>query len=239
MTAPARRIGILGGTFDPIHRGHVDIGDAAKAALDLPGVQIITAHVPPHRPPPEASSYHRFAMVALTTIDRPAWRASDVELRHETPSYTSRTLRELHGRGYEPIELCFVIGADAFADIASWRDYPEILQAAHFVVVSRPRFPAAALVERVPHLADRMVQRPGDLVGSRAPGIFLLDAATPDVSSTAIRSRLATGAPIDGMVPPRLQQHIDQHGLYRSTTPERRATKAGARAPAGRRHGRD
>src|SRR2546430_5039322 len=155
-------------------------------------------------------------MVARTTIERPAWRASDVELRHETPSYTSRTLRELHSRGYEPIELCFVIGADAFADIASWRDYPEILQAAHFVVVSRPRFPAAALVEPLPHPADRMVRRPGDLVGSRAPVIFLLDAATADVSSTAIRSRLATGAPIDRMVPPPVQQHLEMHGLLPS-----------------------
>ena len=85
MHHAARRVGILGGTFDPIHRGHVDIGDAAQAALGLTEVHVVTSHVPPHRPPPETSLYHRFAMVALTTAERPAWRASDLELRHEAP----------------------------------------------------------------------------------------------------------------------------------------------------------
>src|SRR5262249_24958849 len=152
----ARRVGILGGTFDPIHRGHVDIGDAAQAVLGLTELHVVTAHFPPHRPPPETSSYHRFAMVALTTIERPAWRASDLELRHEAPSYTSRTLHRFHDRGYAATQLFFVIGCDAFAEIAVWRDYPDILELAHFVVVSRPNFPAASLRERLPQLAGRM-----------------------------------------------------------------------------------
>ena len=157
MAGPARRIGILGGTFDPIHCGHVDIGDAAQRALELHEVHVVTSHLPPHRPAPEASAYHRFAMVALAAGDQPAWRASDVELRHESPSYTSRTLHKFHDRGYEPTQLHFVIGADAFAEIASWRDFPNILEAAHFVVVSRPQFPATTLAERLPRLARRMV----------------------------------------------------------------------------------
>jgi len=239
MVAAARRIGILGGTFDPIHRGHVDIGDAAQSALDLTEMHVVTSHLPPHRAQPETSSYHRFAMVALTTIERPTWRASDLELRHEAPSYTSRTLHKFHDRGYEATELCFVIGADAFAEIATWRDYPNILEAAHFVVVSRPRFPAPALVEQLPRLAGRMVPQASDLFASEVPVIFLIDARTADVSSTAIRSRLATGARIDGMVPPRVQQHIEQHGLYRSMTPGRRAMDADAQSPAGRLHGQD
>ena len=239
MAGAARRIGILGGTFDPIHCGHVDIGDAAQRALELHEVHVVTSHLPPHRPAPEASAYHRFAMVALAAGDQPAWRASDVELQHESPSYTSRTLREFHGRGFDPIELCFVIGADAFADIASWRDYPGILEAAHFVVVSRPGSAAPSLLDRLPRLAHRMVRRAADLLASAAPVIFLLDAPTADVSSTAIRSRLAAGEPIDGMVPPRVQQHIERHGLYRSMTPGRRAPDAAAHAPAGRLHGQD
>ena len=239
MTAAARRVGILGGTFDPIHRGHVDIGDAAQAALDLTEVHVVASHIPPHRPAPETSAYHRFAMVALTTIERPTWRASDLEVRQEAPSYTSRTLQKFHDRGYEPTELYFLIGADAFADIASWRDYPNILEAAHFVVVSRPHFPASALVERLPRLAGRMVPRADDRPASDVPVIFLIDAQTADVSSTAIRGCLATGSPIDGMVPPRVQQHIERHGLYKSMTPGRRARDAGAEAPAGRLHGQD
>jgi nicotinate-nucleotide adenylyltransferase len=234
-----RRVGILGGTFDPIHRGHVDIGDAAQAALGLTELHVVTSHLPPHRPPPETSSYHRFAMVALTAAERPAWRASDLELRHETPSYTSRTLHKFHDRGYEPTQLHFVIGADAFAEIASWRDYPNILEAAHFVVVSRPHFPATMLAERLPRLAGRMVTESREVLASDVPLIFLIDTVTADVSSTAIRSRLATGAAIDGMVPRPVQQHIEQHGLYTSATPGRRALDAVSMPAAGRLHGQD
>ncbi|HKB11163.1 MAG TPA: nicotinate-nucleotide adenylyltransferase, partial [Vicinamibacterales bacterium] len=214
-------------------------GDAAQAVLGLTELHVVTAHFPPHRPPPETSSYHRFAMVALTTIERPAWRASDLELRHESPSYTSRTLHKFHDRGYQPTQLFFVIGSDAFADIATWRDYPTLLESAHFAVVSRPHLPAAAVVERLPGLAGRMVTEIDQALSSTVPLIFLIDAPTADVSSTAIRSRLATGAPIDGMVAPRVQQHIEQHGLYRSMTPGRRAIDADAQASAGRLHGQD
>src|SRR5262249_54145971 len=203
----ARRVGILGGTFDPIHRGHVDIGDAAQAVLGLTELHVVTAHFPPHRPPPETSSYHRFAMVALSTLERPMWRASDLELRHEPPSYTSRTLHKFHDRGYSPTQLFFVIGADAFAEIPTWRDFPDILESAQFAVVSRPQFRAAALIDRLPRLANRMVTEPRRALTSDAPMIFLIDAPTADVSSTAIRSRLATGGSIAGMVPVRVQQH--------------------------------
>jgi len=239
MPHAERRVGILGGTFDPIHCGHLDIGDAAQAAFRLTEMHVVTSHFPPHRPPPETSSYHRFAMVALTTAERPTWRASDLELRHESPSYTARTLHKFHDRGYDPTQLYFVIGADAFAEIGTWRDYPNILESAHFVVVSRPRFEAASLAERLPRLAARMVTDAAQALSSEVPVIFLLDAPTADVSSTAIRSRLATGAAIDGMVPARVQQHIEQHGLYRSMTPGRRVTDADAQPPAGRLHGED
>jgi nicotinate-nucleotide adenylyltransferase len=239
MVAAARRVGILGGTFDPIHRGHVDIGAAAEASLALTELHVVTSHTPPHRPAPETSSFHRFAMVALTTSERPTWRASDLELRHEPPSYTARTLQKFHDRGYAPTQLFFVIGADAFADIAAWRDFPKILESAHFVVVSRPGFPAPALIGQLPRLAGRMGTDASRVLASAVPVIFLIDAPTADVSSTAIRHRLAAGAPIDGMVPARVQQHIEQHGLYRSKTPGRRALDAGAPAPAGRLHGQD
>jgi len=239
MHRSARRVGILGGTFDPIHCGHIDVGEAAHAALELTELHLVTSHVPPHRPPPETSSYHRFAMVALSTLERPTWRASDLELRHEPPSFTSRTLHKFHDRGYGPTQLFFVIGADAFAEIQMWRDFPEILGSAHFVVVSRPRFPAPTMIERLPGLASRMVIEPRTAMNSDVPVIFLIDAPTADVSSTAIRSRLAAGGSIAGMVPVRVQQHIEQHGLYRSSTPGRRAMDRTAPPSAGRLHGQD
>jgi nicotinate-nucleotide adenylyltransferase len=237
MHSPPRRLGILGGTFDPFHVGHVDVADAAHTVLGLTEVVVVTSNVPPHRPQPAASAYHRFAMVALAVQDRPDWRASDVELRFDAPSYTSRTLTRFHDRGYDPIQLFFVIGADAFADIASWKDYPNILESAHFVVVSRPGFPAKEMPERLPQLSARMATQPIEALNSAIPLIILIDAPTGDVSSTAIRSRLADGKSIAGLVPARVQQHIEQHGLYSSMTPGRRASDARETPQAGRLHG--
>src|SRR5438270_510618 len=116
----ARRIGILGGTFDPIHCGHLDVADAAHAALGLEAVIVITSNIPPHRAQPQASAYHRFAMTAIAVSHRAGWKADDLELLVGAPSYTSGTLDRLHARGYAPAELFFIIGADAFAEIESW-----------------------------------------------------------------------------------------------------------------------
>jgi nicotinate-nucleotide adenylyltransferase len=218
MDFAARRIGILGGTFDPIHRGHIDAADAAVAQLKLTRLFVVTSNVPPHRAQPVASAYHRFAMVSLAVVDRPDWRAADLELRHDAPSFTSRTLGLFHERGCVSSELFFVIGADAFADIETWRDYPRILDAAHFAVVSRPGFSVAELPRRLPRLADRMVHPPLDEVTQLDPSIILIEAQTTDVSSTAIRQHLATGRPIDGLVPPLVAQHLEHHGLYSSMT---------------------
>jgi nicotinate-nucleotide adenylyltransferase len=239
MTTAARRIGILGGTFDPIHWGHLDIGDVAVSELKLSRLFVITSNVPPHRPQPLASAYHRFAMVSLAILDRPDWRAADLELRHEAPSFTSRTLDLFHERGYLSSELFFVIGADAFAEIASWRDYPRILDAAHFAVVSRPGFSVKDLPRRLPRLADRMARPPIDEVAQIDPLIILLDAPTANVSSTAIRQQLADGETISGLVPPHVQQHIEHHGLYSSPVPDRRQADAPQVPAAGRLHGED
>ena len=239
MKTAARRIGILGGTFDPLHWGHLDVGDVAASELTLTRLFVITSNVPPHRPQPLASSYHRFAMVSLAVLDRPDWRAADLELRHDAPSFTSRTLDLFHERGYLSSELFFVIGADAFAEIASWRDYPRILDAAHVAVVSRPGFSVTELPRRLPSLANRMARPPIDAISQIDPLIILIDAPTADVSSTAIRQRLADGESIAGLVPPHVQQHIEHHGLYSSMTPGRRRSDAPRIPAAGRLHGKD
>jgi nicotinate-nucleotide adenylyltransferase len=226
VASKPRRIGILGGTFDPFHCGHLDIGNAAALALDLARVYVITSNVPPHRTQPVASCFHRFAMVAMAIAGRPGWRASDLELRTNAPSYTSMTLKKFHERQYAPCELFFVIGADAFAEIGTWRDYPRILDDAHFAVVSRPGFAASLLPQRLPTLADRMVRPPVDAISQIDPLIILIDSLTADVSSTAIRQLRSEGGSIAGLVPPAVQQHIEQHGLYTAPIPGRRRSDA-------------
>src|SRR3954452_14280872 len=102
-----RRIGLLGGTFDPIHLGHIELAALAQTTLGLTEVLLIPANVPPHRTKPLTSSFHRFAMTALAVAGRPGWCASDVELRHEAPSYTTTTLVRFHQQGYLARELFF------------------------------------------------------------------------------------------------------------------------------------
>ena len=230
-----RRVGILGGTFDPIHCGHLDLGDAAHLALRLTSLLVIPAHIPPHRPRPSASAFHRFAMTAIAVSGRTGWQASDLELSRPAFSYTEATLSHLHQEGFEPSELFFIVGADAFADIRSWKDYPHILDGAHFAVVSRPGFPAYTLRERLQELATRM-KTPAD-VSDPGVSIFLIDAATADVSSTAIRQRRQHGQPISGLVPRGVEQHIEQHGLYLSITPGEPHESRLANPAAGRLHG--
>jgi nicotinate-nucleotide adenylyltransferase len=233
-----RRIGILGGTFDPIHCGHIDLGRAAEQALRLAPLFVITANIPPHRPQAVASGYHRFAMSAMAVAGIDTWRASDLELEAGAQSFTIDTLARFHGEGYRPNELVFVIGTDAFLEIESWKNYPAILDAAHFAVVSRPRVPVALVADRLPGLAARMRRPPFDLA-TDAPSIFLIDARTTDASSTAIRDRVAAGESIEGLVPPSVRQHIAQHGLYASTGADTRGTDTLHTHAAGRLHGQD
>ena len=233
----SRRVGILGGTFDPIHVGHLDLGQAAETALSLTRVFVVPAHIPPHRSEPSASSYHRFAMVALSLAGRGRWQGLDVELRSQLPSYTTDTLRHFHEWGFAPSELFFLTGADAFLEIATWKDYPGILSRANFAVVSRPGCSAAELPRRLPALASRMKQAPFEQHQADAPVIFLIDAATADVSATAIRRRRAEGQSIAGLVVPAVQQHIEQHDLYAPEIPGRRAQENVPSPAAGRLHG--
>ena len=234
-----RRIGIMGGTFDPVHWGHLEAAFAAETALKLQRLLLVTARVPPHREPPQASSYHRFAMAALAVAGRSGWRATDLELRHDAQSYTADTLRMFHDRGYAASELYFIIGADAFAEIQSWKDYPQVLEYAHFAVVSRPGHPVGDLPHRLPLLAERMVAPPLDAISNIDTMIVLLDAPTSSVSATEVRERRARGESIAGLVPDPIRKHIEQHGLYSSPTPGRRASDSESAALSGGMHGED
>jgi len=209
------RQGLLGGTFDPIHFGHLDAAQAAHTALALDGVLVIPAHDPPHRQhDPHSSGFHRFAMVSLAIDGQPWMRASDRELCRPGTSYTIDTLHAMHADGWQASQLFFILGGDAFAEIASWHSYPEVLDASNFVVISRPGTAVDAAIARVPALRTR-VQRPGPPV-SDAPktGIFLINADTRDVSSTQIRARLAADERIDDLVPAAVARHILAHHLY-------------------------
>jgi nicotinate-nucleotide adenylyltransferase len=208
------RIGLLGGTFDPVHVGHLDVARAARDRAGLDAVWLVPARTPPHRHQPHASAAHRFAMVALAVASEAGLLASDLEMEAEGPSYTAHTLDRLASRGHDLAGVSFVIGADAFRDIRTWRDYPQVLDRCDFVVVSRPGVSARGLPEALPELVPRMVHLPCER--PPRPGILLVDAPTSPVSSTDVRGALARGAPLEDLVPPAVRHHIVRHGLYRN-----------------------
>jgi nicotinate-nucleotide adenylyltransferase len=219
----AARIGVLGGTLDPIHLGHIDAALAAREALRLDAVIIIPAHVPPHRSRPATSPFHRFAMAALAVSGVDGLSVSDMELMAPGPSYTADTLLRFHEeRGTKPSQTFFITGADAFAEIETWSRYPDVLDMANFVVVSRPGMSLATLRARLPALRDRMrlplSTRSTATMPPSGTIVFLVDAPTADVSSTDIRRRIAEGVPLAGLVPPAVEHHIRQHGLYQQGT---------------------
>jgi nicotinate-nucleotide adenylyltransferase len=211
------RLGILGGTFDPIHDGHLDAADAARRALKLDQVWFIPTCDPPHRPAdPVASGFHRFALVALAIQDDDALLVSDMELRREGRSYTADTLRALAHDGWLPSQLFFILGTDAFAEIATWREFPAVLDAANFVVIARPGTMLDAAAARVPALRGRLRPPSTETSGALGTSIFLVEAQTRDVSSSTIRARLAARQPIDDLVPAAVERHIVTHHLYES-----------------------
>jgi len=137
-----------------------------------------------------------------------------VELSRSGHSYTADTLRALHASGWTPSQLFFILGADAFAEIATWREFPNVLDGAHFVVISRPGTPLSSAAERTPALAGRIQQAEAGLQEDGRTRVILLEARTRDVSSTAIRARLAARQPIADLVPPSVARHIIRHQLY-------------------------
>ena len=204
MPNPAR-IGILGGTFDPIHLGHLDAASAAQRALSLDCVLLLPSRTPPHRSAePRASVFHRFAMAALAAAAR-GMLVSDLEVGRDGPSYTALTLEALHREGFTREQLFFITGSDAFAEVATWYDYPRILQLANFAVVSRPgaRRPAELIPKPQSPIPD-----------STRPTVCSVEADTLDVSSTDIRRRVGAGESIDGLVLPEVAGHIRRHHLY-------------------------
>jgi nicotinate-nucleotide adenylyltransferase len=230
------RVGLLGGTFDPIHLGHLAAARAAQQALDLQSVRFIPSARPPHRPDsPRASEYHRLEMIRRAICDTAGWEVSDLEFRRSGPSFTIDTLDRLRAEGLSSLQIFFITGSDAFAEIATWHRYPDVLDAAHFVVITRPGFSLEALTSKLPALADRMIG-PERIAVFATPRIVLIATETPDVSSTEIRRRAAAGESLHDLVPPAVAAYIAQHHLYREAAdpPAAAATSDRPLPPGGR-----
>jgi nicotinate-nucleotide adenylyltransferase len=188
---------MLGGTFDPVHVGHLRAADNARAALDLDHVVLVPAARPPHRETPAASPLDRYAMVALAAAGRPDLVPSDVELRREGPSYTVDTIAALRD-AHPGAEVVLVIGSDQLPTLPEWREPDRLLGLCTLAVVERPGVETAA----PPGLPRGAVLR-------RVPSSDL------SVSSSEVRRRLRQGDDVRSLVPDAVLDYIHKRGLYR------------------------
>ncbi len=244
-------IGLFGGTFDPIHRGHVALAQAAASRCSLRQVLFVTANVPPHKQKhPLTAFIHRYAMVALATQNERGFVPSLLEAPEFTPrrvgtaapstgsgqalgrpagrssaaaNYSIDTVRRLKQTFRKSDRLFFLVGIDAFRDVAKWHQARALLAECDFIVASRPGYSLQDVAESLPEelRPPAAVTRPfhkqpakGDLV---LPGatLHLLEGVNQSISATAIRAAAAQGKPLTRWLDPRVADYIRKHGLYR------------------------
>lgn len=214
-----RRIGAYGGTFDPVHNGHIEVARAVAKIFELDWLLLIPAHRPPHKDARSISdAYHRYAMAVLATLDEPRISVSTIELEAPDKPYSFETVERLK-EAYDPrMELFFIVGADSFEEINTWREPDRLLANANLVAVTRPGYEV-----RISHLSESMRAGIVDLRGglpfkSEDPGgsrVYLTDCANNDVSSTEIRRRVCAGESIDELTPALVAGYVEKYGLYR------------------------
>jgi nicotinate-nucleotide adenylyltransferase len=213
-----KAIGIFGGTFDPIHYGHLRLAEEMLEQAGLQQIRIIPTGTPPHRDAPQVSAQHRSAMVRLAIADQPAFVLDDREVRRTKLCYTVDTLRELRAELGATQPLCLLMGGDAFLQLHTWHEWEQLFELAHLVVGYRPGF---AIDERIhtalPELRRHYLQRLCTVEAlSQQPAGGIVELAIPklEISATLIRSRVAENRSIRYLLPNAVADYIHQHHLY-------------------------
>ncbi len=192
---PPERIGVFGGSFDPIHIGHLAIAHEALRQCDLDVVLFIVTALPPHKKEPEAAVEHRLRMVEMAIEAEPRFRASRIEIERGGASYTAETLNQLR-RTYSESSFYLIVGADSAIDFSMWKDPDSVIEMSRVVVAPRPGFDLSQIEPRLRGRAQ------------------VFQAPMIDLSSTMIRDRLRDGQPIEFLVPDAVERYIREHGLY-------------------------
>ena len=212
-------LGIFGGTFDPVHLGHLRLAQEAAASLGLGEVRWIPAGQPPHREAPRVTPIHRLDMVRLAVADNPLFTVDPAEVESAAPSYTVLTLERLRRELGAAQSLVLLVGADAFAGLPSWHRWQELFALAHIAVAHRPGFtvdPASLPAPLAAEYAARRAVFPEALAEAPAGRIVAYPMTQLDISATAIRKYLANGASPRYLVPDAVIAYIESHYLYRS-----------------------
>ncbi|MDF0651696.1 MAG: nicotinate-nucleotide adenylyltransferase [Nitrospira sp.] len=222
--SPPQRLGLFGGSFNPIHNCHLTIAHHVHECMQLSQILFIPTGDPPHKQDGSlAPANVRIDMVRLAIADSPLLTVSDIEIQRRGKSYSIDTVRSLQSHYGPSTELFFVIGLDAFLDFPTWREPYELLKICHFLVVPRPgrSFQALAEMPLLPKLdpltlarLDNGVQKRLDIVIPSCPGITYLALPPCSISASEIRRRVRDGLPLAEMLPPSVESYILRHSLY-------------------------
>lgn len=200
----SKRIGVLGGTFNPIHYGHLIIAQWAKENFALDKVIFIPAGMPPHKSEKTVlSARHRYEMTLLATIDVPDFEVSPMEIHREGPSYTIDTIRQLSAYYSSETKIFFITGADSILELHTWSRYKELLQSCFFIAATREGYNTQELLKRTEEIQQEYGKR-----------IFNMKIPAIEISSTELRSRIQAGKTIKYLIPPSVEKYINKYKLY-------------------------
>lgn len=200
-------IGLLGGTFDPVHNGHLAVATRLCAELDMDDVRLIINAVPPHRTPPACSAAHRLAMLEIAAANHDRLTPDTRELTRTGPSYSVWTLRSLRNE-FPDSSLCWIVGADAWLGVKSWYRWYELSSLAHFIIVKRPGW-------ELPNANHCGLSSDPDSLSKRTAGACVfLEGPCIDVSASGVRERIASGGNVSELLPPPVWSYIKREGLY-------------------------
>jgi nicotinate-nucleotide adenylyltransferase len=214
-----RSVALFGGTFDPIHAGHIAVAEAAQKRFHLDTVHFVPSSRPPHKTKPALTPFlHRFAMVALACADHADFHPSTAEAPDGSAPhvfYTYDTVRR-YRREHPDDHLYFIVGADQFLEIPTWKNYEGLLDSCDFIIASRPGFRVDALRLVVPpEKLGRTQSTDVNTIVLRKSSVYILTTVSSHISSTEIRQRLSSRKSIHGLVPARVEEYILGQGLYR------------------------
>jgi nicotinate-nucleotide adenylyltransferase len=213
-----QRLGVLGGTFDPLHLGHFRAAESTQEAMALDRILFVPARMPPHKARPGITAAEdRFRMIQAAVDNEPAFDVSRVEVDRDGPSFTVDTLAEIK-RTSSAAEIFFITGIDSFREIQTWKRWEEMLESFSFIVHGRPGYGLAAAHEAVPEPMRSMLVTLRDGAeppSGYGPAIYLIQAVTLNISSTEIRAMVRAGRSVRYLVPPEVEAYISKYHLYK------------------------
>ncbi|HUU51178.1 MAG TPA: nicotinate-nucleotide adenylyltransferase [Nitrospinota bacterium] len=221
------RIGLIGGTFNPIHKGHLKVAGEIFDRFKLDSVIFIPSSQPPHKKIEKiAESFHRLCMVAIATLHNPNFMVSFNELMRKGHSYSIKTLEELKNRFGKKTEFYFTVGIDAFLEISTWKDVDLLFKNCHFIVNSRPGYEDNDIIDilsktvqpKYKNISFKLLEKKGNYknikVKNSKYSIFVVEIPALNISSTAIRKKISEGKSVSEFLPKGVEAYIKKNKLY-------------------------